>query len=157
MTSPRHSRQSGMQFSKVSSPQSDWGVIWDTASLYALNDDKDNSADCRQPSHLPVPWQRTAFSIQYQIKVGGKQRRTFRTFCCVSSTQRSCTVTSNASPGVSFGSGTIVVGCWARTLWARNNKKAKLSESIGFAWDWQRFTRCDVVADMASWHCVRFT
>jgi hypothetical protein len=46
-------------------------------------------------------------------------------------TQRSCAITSNASSGVSFGSGTIGVGCWPRTTGARNNKKAMARINIG--------------------------
>jgi hypothetical protein len=37
----------------------------------------------------------------------------------------------NASPGVNLGSGRIGVGCWARTIWARKNKKAKADQGEG--------------------------
>jgi hypothetical protein len=40
-------------------------------------------------------------------------------------TQKSCTVTSEASPGVSFGSGTIGVGCRLKAKWVRNGDKVK--------------------------------
>jgi hypothetical protein len=40
-------------------------------------------------------------------------------------------VIANQSPGVSFGSGTIGVGGWARATGARNNKKAMDRTNIG--------------------------
>src|SRR5271166_1440355 len=48
-----------------------------------------------------------------------------------SGTQRSSAVTSNASPGVSFGSGTIGVGCWPRPSWVTSHKNAKARINIG--------------------------